>query len=258
MNLQGILGYNFPTMLERYFSRFWFGVPFEMFNPPHSLSLVIILFLSLWLIAMRKRFNIKTRKAVRIILSILLLASQFSFILWLVYLREASFATALPLHLCSLFILLSAIMLLTRSYRIFEYSYFLGTGGAIFALITPDIGMYNFPHFLPIQTMIAHGSLLLAQIYMTSVEGFRPTLKSLFKVYGSVLLYASLVVIINALTHANYLFFSYKPDFPTLLDYLGPWPWYIPAALAVGALVCALLYLPFHQPAGRITMKWSD
>jgi hypothetical integral membrane protein (TIGR02206 family) len=245
-------------MLSRYFSRFWFGVPFEIFNPPHLLSLAIILILCLWLIFMRKRFNHRTKKAVRLSLSVLLLASQISFILWLFYLGEATLATALPLHFCSLFILLSAVMMFTRSYRIFEYSYFLGTGGAVFALITPDIGMFNFPHFLPVQTMIAHGSLLLAQIYMTAVEGFRPTLGSLLRVYISVLLYSALVMMVNTLTNANYLFFAYKPDFPTLLDYLGPWPWYIPGALLIGAAVCALLYLPFHHSAGRmISIKSS-
>jgi hypothetical integral membrane protein (TIGR02206 family) len=232
-------------MLERYFSKFWFGFPFEIFNTPHLISLAAIGILCLAVVRFRKHFSTSTKGLVRKILAVLLLISQAAFILWLFYIGEASWTTALPLHMCSMFIVLSALMLLLRSYAIYEFSYFLGTGGALYALITPDIGMYNFPHFLPVQTMIAHGSLLLAQIYMTAVEEFRPTLRSMWKVYVGVLIYSGIVIVINTLLQSNYLFFSYKPDFPTLLDVMGPWPWYILGIQVIGAITCLLLYLPF-------------
>jgi hypothetical integral membrane protein (TIGR02206 family) len=233
-------------MLERLFSKFWFGLPFEIFNPPHLTALGLIAAACLLVYWGRQRFSRKNRDIIRTSLAVLLLLSQLSFVGWLFYIGEASISTVLPFHMCSLFIILSAIMLLARSYAIYEFSYFLGTGGAIFALLMPDIGMYNFPHFLPVQTMIAHGSLLTAQIYMTTVEGFRPTWRSLWKVYAGVLVYSALIMGFNIMTGANYLFFSYKPNFPTLLDYMGPWPWYIIGIQASGALTCLLLYLPFH------------
>jgi hypothetical integral membrane protein (TIGR02206 family) len=233
-------------MLERYFSKFWFGFPFEVFNAPHLISLAGIAFLCLAVVRFRKHFSNTSKVLIRKTLAVMLLISQAAFIIWLFYIGEASWTTALPLHMCSLFIVLSALMLLFRSYAIYEFSYFLGTGGALYALITPDIGMYNFPHFLPVQTMIAHGGLLLAQIYMTAVEGFRPTLRSLRKVYAGVLIYSGIVIVINWFLGSNYLFFSYKPDFPTLLDVMGPWPWYILGIQIIGAITCLLLYLPFY------------
>jgi hypothetical integral membrane protein (TIGR02206 family) len=233
-------------MLDRLFSKFWFGLPFEIFNPPHLIALGLIGTACLLIYLSRRRFSQQNKDILRTSLAVLLLLSQLSFIGWLFYIGEASISTILPFHMCSLFIILSAIMLLARSYAIYEFSYFLGTGGAIYALLMPDIGMYNFPHFLPVQTMIAHGSLLIAQIYMTVVEGFRPTWHSLLKVYAGVLVYSALIIGFNLLTDANYLFFSYKPNFPTLLDYMGPWPWYILGIQASGALTCLLLYLPFH------------
>jgi hypothetical integral membrane protein (TIGR02206 family) len=233
-------------MLERYFSKFWFGYPFEIFNTPHLISLAGVAILCLTVIVFRNHFSTSSKGLFRTTLAVTLLISQAGFILWLLYIGEASWKTALPLHMCSLFIVLSALMLFFRSYAIYEFSYFLGTGGALYALITPDIGMYNFPHFLPVQTMIAHGSLLLAQIYMTAVEGFRPTFRSLWKVYAGVLVYSGIVIVINTFIESNYLFFSYKPDFPTLLDVMGPWPWYILGIQVIGAITCLLLYLPFH------------
>lgn len=43
----------------------------------------------------------------------------------------------------------------------------------------------------------------------------------------------------------NYLFVADKPDFPTLLDALGPWPWYILQLELVGFAILFLLYIPF-------------
>jgi hypothetical integral membrane protein (TIGR02206 family) len=232
-------------MIERYVSKFWLGYPFEIFNNPHLIALTAIAMMCLMVIVLRKRFSSNGKTIFRFTMAGILLVSQASFILWLYYIGEASLSTALPLHLCSLFIILSAVMLSLRSYAIYEFSYFLGIGGAVYALITPDIGMYNFPHFLPVQTMIAHGSLLLAQIYMTAVEGFRPTWRSLWKTYTGIAVYSAIIMVINPLLRSNYLFFSYKPDFPTPLDYMGPWPWYILGIQAAGAITCLLLYLPF-------------
>jgi hypothetical integral membrane protein (TIGR02206 family) len=233
-------------MLERYFSKIWLGYPFEIFNLPHLIALAGVACACMLVFGLRRHFTPTSKRIFRRILAGILLFSQTSFILWLIYIREFSFTTALPLHMCSLFIVLSAFMLLFRSYKIYEFSYFLGTGGAVYALITPDIGFYNFPHFLPVQTMIAHGCLLLAQIYMTAVEGFRPDWRSLRKVYLGVLIYSTIVIVINTIIGSNYLFFAFKPDFPSLLDYMGPWPWYILGIQFIGAATCFLLYLPFY------------
>jgi hypothetical integral membrane protein (TIGR02206 family) len=112
-----------------------------------------------------------------------------------------------------------------RSYAIYEFSYFLGIGGALYALITPDIGMYNFPHFLPVQTMIAHGSLLLAQIYMTAVEGFRPTWRSLWKTYIGVAVYSAIIMVINPILMGQITSFSLiNPIFQRHWIIWGPGP----------------------------------
>jgi len=233
-------------MVERYVSRYWLGEPFEIFNLGHLISLVIIIVFCLCLIQYRNRPSKDIKLVIRYTLAGFLIISQLSFMLWLFYIGEASLKTILPLHLCSLFTFISAYMLIRPSDTIFQYCYYLGTGGSLVALITPDVGSFNFPHFLAIQTMIAHGCLLMAQMYMVSVEGYRPKLNYLWKIYLSLLIYSILVIQINALTGGNYMFFSYKPDFPTILDYFGPWPWYIPITIAGIYLGCFLLYIPFH------------
>jgi uncharacterized membrane protein YwaF len=40
-----------------------------------------------------------------------------------------------------------AYMLVTRSYVVYEFAYFMGIASAIQALLTPDLGLYGFPTF---------------------------------------------------------------------------------------------------------------
>jgi hypothetical integral membrane protein (TIGR02206 family) len=44
---------------------------------------------------------------------------------------------------------------------------------------------------------------------------------------------------------ANYGFLRAKPPQASLLDLLGPWPWYILALDALAVVLFTLLYLPF-------------
>jgi hypothetical integral membrane protein (TIGR02206 family) len=80
---------------------------------------------------------------------------------------------------------------------------------------------------------------------MTLVEGYRPTLQSFKHVFIWTNIYVVPVFFLNLLIGSNYLFIAYKPDFPTLLDLLAPWPWYVLELEVVGFLILFILYLPF-------------
>ncbi len=233
----GQLRYNFRM---HFFGPFFFGEPFRPFSPPHLIALALILAANLLIVWQRRRFSPAARRATRYLLAGLMVLAQVSFVAWAAYTGKASLQTVLPLHLCSLFMWVSTVMLFTRSQRLFELSYFLGGGGALFALITPDIGMYNFPHFVFFHALIGHGALLTTQVYLVAVEGFRPGARAVRRIFAPLNLYILAVAAVDALIGANYMFLVYKPDFPTPLDYLGPWPWYI---LVVEVLALGVFYL---------------
>jgi hypothetical integral membrane protein (TIGR02206 family) len=151
----------------------------------------------------------------------------------------------LPLHICSVLVFASAFMLFTRNYPIYEFAYFLGIGAAVQAILTPDLGIYGFPHFRFFQTFISHGGIFTAAIYMTFVEGLRPTWKSLLRVAAWGNVYMLVVTGINFLIGSNYMFTLHKPLTPSLLDVLGPWPLYLVSLEVLAVVVCLLLYLPF-------------
>ena len=53
------------------------------------------------------------------------------------------------------------------------------------------------------------------------------------------------VFFFNQILGSNYLFIAHKPETASLIDVLGPWPWYILSLEVIGAVMCLLLYLPF-------------
>jgi hypothetical integral membrane protein (TIGR02206 family) len=228
-----------------FFSKYYFGGPFETFDVPHLITLGVILGGNLLLFAYRAHFTDKARRWFRLSLAVVLILCQLAWIIWLIVVGEATLERLVPLQLCPLFVFLSAVMLITRSYSIYEYAYFLGGGGAIHALISPDIGMYGFPHFIFLQTMLLHGCLLTTQVYMTVIEGFRPTWRSYIRCFLGANLYIGIVFLINFLTGSNYLFLMQKPEFPNLLEVFGTFPWYIFGIEVVSILTSLILYFPF-------------
>ncbi len=116
--------------------------------------------------------------------AIIIVLNESALHVWSAYWGIGDIQTMLPLHACSVIIWLSAYMLITKNYTIYELVYFIGLGGAMQAVLTPaDAAAYNFPHFRIMQTFIAHGALINIAVYMTVIEGFRPTLQSFKRVF---------------------------------------------------------------------------
>jgi hypothetical integral membrane protein (TIGR02206 family) len=242
--------------MEPYFARFYFGTPFELFGTAHLSVLILVVVLNLLVIFRRRSFTTLARRILRYSLAALLLLCQFSYVVWLLWTGDGSIQNLLPLHLCSLFSLLSAIMLLMRSQAIYEYAYYIGSAGALYALITPDLGFYGFPHFLFIQSMTVHACLFTAQVTMTCLEGFRPGWQSVPRGFLVINLYMVVVAVINSLTGSNYLFLSHPPEGFTMLDWLGSKEWYY-IGLEVALLATFLiLYIPFF--IGKISVRLAS
>ncbi|RME45742.1 MAG: TIGR02206 family membrane protein [Caldilineae bacterium] len=232
--------------MGEFFAGDYHGAPFELFGTAHLAALAVVALVNLYLLHFRRWAGEAARRAFRYGLAAILLIDEAAWHWWHVSIGRWTVQELLPLHLCSLFVFLSAIMLVSKSYAIYEYAYFLGIGGAMQALLTPDAGMYGFPHFRFFQVFVSHGSIVTAAVYMTLVEGYRPTWKSLGRVAVGANLYMLAIGAVNYFLGSNYLFIAHKPATPSLLDVLGPWPWYILSMEGIGLVLCLLLYLPFY------------
>ena len=69
-------------------------------------------------------------------------------------------------------------------------------------------------------------------------------------VAGLTVVYAALVGFVDAVTGADYMYLRSKPAGATLLDFLGPWPWYILSAAAIAVVLFAVLDAPFRLRRG--------
>ena len=183
--------------------------------------------------------------AARWSITAILVLQEFAYHLWNIHIGEWTLQKMLPLHFCSLFVWLSAVMLVTKSRRIYDFAFFIGISGALQAVMTPDISGTGFPHFRFFQVFISHGAIILSALYMTIVEKFRPTWRSLGRVLVWINIYALFVFLVNTVLGSNYLFIAHKPETASLFDLLGPWPVYILAAEAVALAMFVMLYLPF-------------
>jgi len=230
--------------LSQFFIKDYTGPGFKLFSPTHLVSILLVV-LVIVLLARTKGASEANRSKIRWTLAILLWCVEASWHIWNLAVGTWTIQTMLPLHMCSVLIWLTGFMLIKKNYSIYEFVYFLGIGGALQALLTPEVGIYNFPHFRYIQTFLSHGLLIGAGVYMTVVEGFRPTWKSILRIFVIANIYMIIIYFINSAIGSNYLMVNGKPPMATVLDLLPAWPWYIPWLEVIALVTCLILYLPF-------------
>jgi hypothetical integral membrane protein (TIGR02206 family) len=228
-----------------FFARDYYGPPFVLFGPPHLAALAAVMLVNVWIVAWRRRFTPGQRRALRYTLAGVLVVVESLWHWWNWAIGAWSIRYMLPLHICSILVWLSAYMLLTGNRTIYEFSYFLGLAAASQVLITPDAGPYGFPHFRFFQVILSHGAIVTTAVYMTAVEGYRPYWSSVKRVLITLNVYGVFILLLNFALNSNYLFIHHVPETPSLIDMLGPWPWYILALEGIAIFAILLLYLPW-------------
>lgn len=230
--------------MDQFFAKDFVGEEFIFLGTAHLIALFSILLFNFYLLRYKAKSE-ETRQKVRWTMAILLWVNEIGWHLWNASVGQWNLQTMLPLHVCSALVWLGGVMLVTKSYRIYEFAYFMGIAGALQALLTPDLGIYGFPHYRFFQTFLSHGLIVTSAVYMTTVEGFRPTWRSLGRVFLGMNIYMVIVFFLNQAIGSNYMYVAHKPETASLLDVMPDWPWYILWLEAIGLLNCLILYLPF-------------
>jgi len=227
-----------------YFAKDYTGAPMALFDTVHLLTLALIALLTLALLPLRSASPL-TRRRARYAIAIILWLNEIGYHIWHLAWGLWTVQTMIPLQVCSVMVWLGGWGLITKNETMYEFMYFLGIGGALQALLTPDVGIYGFPHYRYFQTFISHGLIITSAVFLTVVEGMRPTWRSIVRVFVGTNLYMLLVYLIDVQIGANYLFLVSKPPTASVLDMLPPWPYYLLYMEAMGVVTFLLLYLPF-------------
>ncbi|MFD2131233.1 TIGR02206 family membrane protein [Pseudogracilibacillus auburnensis] len=224
----------------------WFyqpEIPFYMWGTAHLITIVLI-FSIIFSLFLWKKSLLPYRRTIRLTVGSLLIISRISLEFWYIRTETWDIRSSLPLELCSISSLVCGIMLLTKNRQLFEVFYFIGIGGAIQAILTPDLN-FGFPQYRFWQFFIDHMLLILAPLMMISLYQFTITIRSVLKAFITINAIAVIVFIINLSLSANYMFLRHKPSAASLLDLLGPYPWYLLSLEGITLVVFFILYSPF-------------
>jgi hypothetical integral membrane protein (TIGR02206 family) len=216
---------------------------FELFGTAHLTTICVILAVAL-VLPLGVRFLVPiARRPVAYFLAAILLAQE-GIRVWMHVSTQGLSPNLLPLQLCTLAIYLSAWMLISQDRRIFEVVYFWGLGGTTQALLTPDLEE-GFPTLSFIAFFVGHGAVIVSICYAMIAMRFRPFLIALPRVIAITAVFAAMAFLMNLWLDTNFMYLMAKPLRPSLLDWFGPWPWYLIGVVIIGLIFFALLYSPF-------------
>jgi hypothetical integral membrane protein (TIGR02206 family) len=210
------------------------------FGPDHLAVLGLTLTISVLLAITRKHFVGHLDRWTRRILALGLLLGGGSG--WIVAWMHGYLLV--PLNLCDLAMLAAIWALVSLQSWACVLVYFWGMGGSLHALLTPDLTM-PYPGFWWFQFFGTHAGIVLTAIYLTTTNRVQPTVRSVVWIWLVTNGYMAVVVFINWRYGTNFGYLAEKPAHPSLLDYLGPWPYYLVAIEAIGTLSLLVLYVPF-------------
>jgi hypothetical integral membrane protein (TIGR02206 family) len=161
------------------------------------------------------------------------------------YSREGIHAVNLPLQLCDLTVWLAVAACLTAAPAVIEFGYFAGIAGAGMALLTPNL-VFPWPSYAAAYFFLAHGGIVVG-VALMAYSGYRFSPHAVWRAFGLLVAYAAAVGAVNAVLHSNYMFVCQKPANASLLDALGPWPWYLAGGAALALVLFWLLWLPVRK-----------
>ena len=154
---------------------------------------------------------------------------------------------SLPLHLCDILRPVLALGLITGNEHALTLTYYWGIILNPQAIITPDVIYYFDPRWLRFATYwFFHITALAIPLALTFGLGYRPTWKGYRFAVGVTPVWMASVMAVNARTDGNYGFLNHAPGSPSIINLLGPWPWYILAEIGAVAGAWAAMTWPWE------------
>ncbi|HZO76545.1 MAG TPA: TIGR02206 family membrane protein [Solirubrobacteraceae bacterium] len=208
----------------------------RQFSPPHLAALAVVVAASaasVWAARRNRDMTLYCR-----LLALLIFAAWAG-----EYAADAINGTytakyTLPLQLTDIISLTAVVALWTRKRLAVELLYFWSLSASLQALLTPDLGE-NFPSIYYFTYFVYHIGAVVAALMLVFGLRIYPRPRAAVKVFVITLAWAAVAGIGDVVTRGNYMYLRDKPIHGSLLNVMGPWPWYIvtTAALALAMLL---------------------
>jgi len=154
---------------------------------------------------------------------------------------------SVPLQLTDLATVVAAYALGSQKQWAYALTYYWGLVLSTQALISPALQGPDFPHYQFLAFWAIHLLVVWAAIYLTWGRGMRPDWRDFRFAVVVTLVWATFTFTFNSIAGTNYGFLNRKPSTASLLDVLGPWPWYIVTAATLVLILWALMTWPWMR-----------
>lgn len=156
----------------------------------------------------------------------------------------------LPLHLTDGATIAAIVALWRPSALAFELTYFWALTATVQALLTPDLRQ-GFPDYRWWWFFVAHAGVVVAAVFLAWGRRQTPRPGAVPRVFAWSLVVTALAALGTIAFDGNYMFLREPPESGSLLDLMGPWPWYIASAAALALALFWLLDRLFDGRRGR-------
>jgi len=116
--------------MDQFFAKDFTGGEFAFVGAAHLIALLSIVLLNFYLLRYKAKSE-ADRSKVRWTMALLLWVNELGWHIWNASIGQWNIQTMIPLHVCSVLVWLGGVMLVTRNYTIYEFTYFMGIGGAL-------------------------------------------------------------------------------------------------------------------------------
>ena len=222
---------------------------FEPFSREHLAAVIAGGLVVAALLLAGRRGGLSRRLATAVLAFFCLSAYPLNQAAWLSVGKPMGLEKILPFHLCDIAAITAGFALLTKRPLLCALTYFWGLAATLQALLTPAVGV-GFPNWPFITFFVHHFAIVGTALYLPLVEGWRP--KQPFwsdplLVYGCSVAYLAFALSVNRLLETNFGFANRPPENPSLIDHLGPWPWYLLSLQGVAICLFLLLAIPLAK-----------
>jgi hypothetical integral membrane protein (TIGR02206 family) len=224
----------------------WFTArPFTAYGTSHWTVLALAVAGVAGFVLLGRRAEDRVSRRCGLLLGTVIALVNLGVELWL--LRPSALPETLPLHLSDLAPYVAAYALWTRRPGACALTYYWGLTLSTQSLLTPVLAGPDFPGLLFLGFFADHALVVWAAVFLTWGLGHRPSWRGYRLTVLITGCWAVAVLAFNAAAGTNYGFLNAKPATPSLLDLLGPWPWYLVSEALLVLVGWALITLPWER-----------